>query len=1242
MRQGVWRMLIHGQEIGPGDIEEATFHWEASRFAGLCNSIIWADICRNTGSIPLLTGRIYVADNGEDAEWTGSARRGARKSGRFLRPGTNVFQYKKRSVSTTDRRTIVNRLRSALRGAIVDVEERTGKKVNNYLLLTNVDMTIEEQEAIRRTIKISHDNVNVEIMCAAQLAAALNSLPHLRSAYFVEQNFRTWESSWDAHTAMVLSGPSVNLVGRDESRNQINLWNNDPEVRAIILTGPHTIGKTRLALEATRERPFDFVEALGRHATLVSDLYKLIGPSGVITVFLDDPDPDMAQKLVREILGHPQLKLLLTIPTTDAIALPNFGYDPRARQLNIEPLDDDAARQLLRSVAGPLDYGLETWLTQMAGGVPGILIAAASVGNELREQPGDFTNKVASAIEAKARARLSNEQFLALKLFSSLSFVGVENDPQVEIQIICQNFSADTNSVLNAIKPLCATGFLRRIGSYVEVMPPLLANYLAEEILRSHAGIAENLFQRLEGTSLRRFLRRMVQLRGREISSFWSGLVRETGPFASLTALTENASLFHRCAVALPTTLAIQIADALAGTPIERRRDISGSARRDIVWGLQEMLLRRDTSEAALCALGELAEAENEDFGNNATGIFTLAFHPHNSQMPLALSRRLTTLRTFLSSTESDGRGKIALEACDTALRRTITMPLTPSTGNEPSGTLPTMTYGEYWAYKREILQLLIAATEDARDAVRRKAKAVLPSAAEALVAQGTLDEALSAFDTVLEQLLEEDYEFDVSVFGEALWRADTNLQVLIEAQPEMRRYRQRLAQQIEQLDRAPFSIRLRQHVGGWSFHDRGGDFGVSSLDRQAERIGELAQSVCAQPNLLDDKLSSWLLSASAQRRHEFWQQIGIHDLSRHWSDRMRQWAQNDDAAFSFQSYLLGWKTADAAAAASWFVHLANSERICALSILLGTLIVEPADTASSRITELLTNQSVEPHLAVRLIQTPDWLRQVSERSLLEVLAAIAGPSFENFGLLPEFINFRFYLRADIGPALAEFLWLGLESRPKLQNHNDDHYCETLAARLADHDPERGFALLDRYLRSGFDGRAWNPLWLGPRHEFWDKLCEIDRTRALITALEAVQANSRYIVGDLDEVIDLEADQATLLEFAVRGEDEAATVADAATQRKDGFWPLAFSLVEQYPTSQQVISKLNWGLKGMGGVIAGPMSEHLNRCLRRAELALNTLAPSAIARSWLEERIRSLREEIDFERRREADEHVNW
>lgn len=1238
-------MIIHGQEIQSRDVEGATFNWDASRFVGLCNDLVWAETKRHTGKIPLMTGCIFVADNGVDAEWIGTPRRGHRRSGRFLRPGTNVFQYKIRSASDSSRRAIVSTLRSKLRGAIAEVEERTGKTVTSYIFFTNVDMTLPQQESLMHAIRHGHsrEETNVAILGAAHLASALNDLPHLRSAYFVTHDFRTWEVAWDTHAALVVSGAEIELVGRDSQLEQLINWVDDPQVRAVILTGPPTIGKTRLALEATRHRRFDFVEALGRHATLVTDLYDLHGSTGETVVLLDDPDPDIAKKLVDDVLAQPNLRLLLTVPTSDTVAAPNFGYDARVRQLSLDPLDDEAARKLLQSVGEQIDYGLATWIAQMAGGVPGILLAAASVGRELRERPGDFLTNVASALETRARGRLTEREFEALQLLSCLSFVGVEGNPQSELRTICEVFGADLRVLLNSIGPLCATGFLRRNGSYVEVAPPLLANHLAEGLFRDYPEAPSALFRQADSAGLRLFLRRMVQLRRAAVEAFWNSFVQPSGPFGSLSELVANASLFHRCATSLPARFATQVADALAGAPLDIRLEILGDARRDLVWGLEQMLFRSDMSEPALRGLGDLAEAENENYGNNATGIFSSAFHPHHSQMPLVLARRLAVLRSFMSSSGPESRTLVGLEACKVALRRSITISLTPSSGGQPPGTMPTMTYGEIWQYLREVLNLIKEATGDARERVRRRAKELLPAAAEDLVSQGTLDQAVEALEEMLNSLLDGDFEFDASDVADALWRGRENLQKLVEVRPDLAPYLDRLARARERLDEAPYEVRLRRLVAGWSFVDEEGETATSGYERQSARIDELAQDACADRSLLDDDSVEWLLSGKAQRAGEFWTNLGKHDTSRCWAVRVEALARDDRGANVLQAYLFGWRQQDAVSASTWFKIQADSGKISPRAILLGTLVAEDADEAAVRIAGLLVTQEVEPQLVADVILTRGWLERVTEDSLLRVLAEIVGSGFERAGLILQLIEFRFHVRPSIGASLVDFLWRCLEVRPHISHHNAEYYCDILAARLTKLDPERGFALLDRSLRTPFDTQAWNPLWVGPRHRFWDTLCEIDRARALVIALEAANDDNLLLGGELfGGVIDPEADRSVLLEFAARGEREASIVADTLARRPTGFWQLAFALVERYPHSQSVLSKLNWGLRGLGEVIAGPMSSHLEGCRVEVERALTEEAPPPLARSWLEERVQALDREIEAERRREADEQINW
>jgi hypothetical protein len=134
----------------------------------------------------------------------------------LLRTGSNVFQYKKREVTEQSRVRIVTGLVTELRGAAADVELRTGQQLRSYVLFTNVDLTIEQHDTLRATILdgITDGHVSVSVVGAADLAAMLNQLAYLRSAFFATGAFRTWGESWEAHERAVIF-PHAPLTGRD-------------------------------------------------------------------------------------------------------------------------------------------------------------------------------------------------------------------------------------------------------------------------------------------------------------------------------------------------------------------------------------------------------------------------------------------------------------------------------------------------------------------------------------------------------------------------------------------------------------------------------------------------------------------------------------------------------------------------------------------------------------------------------------------------------------------------------------------------------------------------------------------------------------------------------------------------------------------------------------------------------------------------------------------------------------------
>ena len=91
--------LLHGIEISADEVEAEIARWSAERFAQLCNAVAWAspNVTGWRQTIPVFTERVHVADNGIDAEWQRvlTAAEAPTPPEQLLRPGLNVFQYKK-------------------------------------------------------------------------------------------------------------------------------------------------------------------------------------------------------------------------------------------------------------------------------------------------------------------------------------------------------------------------------------------------------------------------------------------------------------------------------------------------------------------------------------------------------------------------------------------------------------------------------------------------------------------------------------------------------------------------------------------------------------------------------------------------------------------------------------------------------------------------------------------------------------------------------------------------------------------------------------------------------------------------------------------------------------------------------------------------------------------------------------------------------------------------------------------
>ena len=259
----------------------------------MCDALAWAASGRQCPGVPSFTTRVNAKDGGIDAEWSVELRDEGQPAP-ILRPGWNVFQYKKRDLLAQDRRRILVNLKASLRRAVQDIRKKQEDKrsPDNHVLFVNVDLKSSEKAALRESMLEGYSDqskLRVDIVGAAELAALLNNHPHLRATYFAPRLFKTWEEAYRLHRHQKFIGIDVELICREMELNRLSALVDDPQVRVIVLSGPHDIGKSRLALEATRHRPHDVVQALDPRSMDPSDYRSLCASHEETICIVEDP-----------------------------------------------------------------------------------------------------------------------------------------------------------------------------------------------------------------------------------------------------------------------------------------------------------------------------------------------------------------------------------------------------------------------------------------------------------------------------------------------------------------------------------------------------------------------------------------------------------------------------------------------------------------------------------------------------------------------------------------------------------------------------------------------------------------------------------------------------------------------------------------------------------------------------------------------------------------------------------------
>lgn len=399
-------------------------------------------------------------------------------------------------------------------------------------------------------------------------------------------------------------------------------------------------------------------------------------------------------------------------------------------------------------------------------------------------------------------------------------------------------------------------------------------------------------------------------------------LMGEGGIFASLAGYktASGASLFFAIAQARPKAALRRFAAALGAETVEGRHEFRGDARRTAVHRLEQLAIPAETFfEAAECLL-LMAEAENESWSNNATGVFVSLFSLGHG--PVAASEmppvdKINYLRRLLQS-EMPFRREIAVQALGKSLdplMSRVSIDEVIGLRRLPDRWQP-KTYGElYDAYAAHV-GLLEEAMGFLPVAEATEAAMAILRHVRSLIVIGPLTDTIIAFlrrVAAMPDLRDQCIESIVAV----LHYEGNGLSEPVKADLHAIR---------AELTESSFSNKLRRHAGMKLIEDNFDAEGEYS-DAAGPELIQLAATAAAAPELLAPELA-WLVTDQAKNGFQFGELLGQADDLGLWPSIVSAWinAGEHRSDFFIGGYLSAWRVKNAH---SW-EHLIES--VCANS----------------------------------------------------------------------------------------------------------------------------------------------------------------------------------------------------------------------------------------------------------------------------------------------------------------------
>lgn len=817
---------------------------------------------------------------------------------RWLPPGQSAWQFKSGPFTAGKIRAEITRP-SKRHPLLHDLLSQGA----TYVLAVGYDYNSQELDdrnaAAEQAIASLGFSCRAIMLGASQLATWASELPSIGMKWFGSiygglWNYGQWLSAHRPVTRVFVG----DISRHDAIKDIQGVVRSRGEPRHARIEGRAGVGKTRLALEALGPPGVREMVLYARSPERVDrDFWPWVRskPNFRGIIVLDECSRNDAEIAIEEVLMCGTRIRLVTIGTDiGTVSSDRFG----SPLVHLKPLPDEGMGKLLETAFTGLKTEWVRLVVRLSGGFVKIAVRLAEKLSLERAFPSIEQVLKDRDLRLIARELIADNDKLALmRIVSLFDRVGWEGEVATECQAVAQFVGFSVSRVRQLAYELEEEGWIARRGRFLYVTPDILSLWLAWDCWNiEKMRIVNELYAHLGRAAQESMERRMLAIRDHEVVKNWlDQQLSPGGLFRTIDDLDSEAGsrLLYTLAHGSPNA-GLGLLNRLLGSQGVGRLLTFARGRRNVVWTLEYLASKRETFLGSARLLLALAEAENETWSNNSTGVWCSLFLTVVASTEVAPEERYPLIEEALKDASTKKR-LLAVKAVESALAF-------PETGSpipeEPTGAPMTFWRPQTWedvrVVKRKALDLLDQALANDYPEVQRAAAtaalASLRGVARLGLATDIIKRVVHLMATELadkrkaREQLEDVMEYDSEYLSETDKLTITEL--------------------LHQLIPQSFPDRLHRWVGKWSHLDWMRGRGTEEVGPLNE-IRKLVEEVVANPELLKDELN-WLMSPDAENSGYFSLSLGEHDVKRRWFKELCDGVERGGQAHILGLYLEG------------------------------------------------------------------------------------------------------------------------------------------------------------------------------------------------------------------------------------------------------------------------------------------------------------------------------------------------